>query len=62
MGIQTDNAERNWQEARQDETMKLECLKLVMEHGKDNDRSMPWNTAQRYYMWIKYGNPDLEVK
>jgi len=61
MGIQTDNAQRKWESEQQDELIKLECLKLVKVHGAENEKMMPWNVAQRYFLWIKYGNPDMEI-
>lgn len=62
MGIQKDNAERAWEEKMHDQEMKLGCLKLVMEFGHENNKSMPWNFAQKLYLWVKYNNPDMEVK
>ena len=61
MGLITDNAERKWKEEMQDELIKLECLKIVMGQSNDQLKAMPWNTAQRYFTWIKYGNPDMET-
>lgn len=63
MGIQTDNAERKWKEEQQDELIKLECLKIVMgqNYNQDQLKATPWVTAQRYFTWIKYGNPDMQV-
>lgn len=49
------------EEQFRDEDMKIKCLEIVMSHGRDNDKSFPWNTAQKYYLWIKYGNPDMKV-
>lgn len=50
------------EEKFRDEDIKLECLRIVMSHGREQDKSMPWNTAQKYYLWIKYGNPNMEIK
>jgi hypothetical protein len=61
MGVITDDKERKWKEEQQDEILKLECLKLVMGQDNDNLKAMPWKTAQRYFTWVKYGNPDMEV-
>jgi hypothetical protein len=62
MGVITDNAQRKWEEEQQDELLKLECLKLVKVYGEPNETAMPWNVAQKYFLWIKYGNPDMECK
>jgi len=61
MGVHTDNAERKWQEERQDELIKIRCIELVMQYASENHKNLPWKQAQRYYLWVKYNNPDMEV-
>ena len=60
-GVHKINAEAKIKEAFRDEDIKLKCLEIVMAHGNDNLKAMPWKTAVRYFHWIKYGNPDIEV-
>ena len=60
-GVHKIAAEAKIKEQFRDEDIKLKCIEIVMAHGRDNDKSMPWNTAQRYFLWIKYGKPDMEV-
>jgi hypothetical protein len=60
-GVHKIAAEGKIKEAFRDEDIKLKCLEIVMAHGTDNLKATPWNTAQRYFAWIKYGNPDIQV-
>ena len=60
-GVHKINAEAKIAEAFRDEDIKLKCLEIVMAHGNDNLKATPWNTAQRYYLWIKCGQPDMQV-
>ena len=60
-GVHKINAEAKIAEAFRDEDIKLKCLELVMAYGADNLKATPWKTAQRYYAWIKYGQPDIQV-
>jgi hypothetical protein len=61
MGIQTDHAQRKWEEERQDEMIKLKCLELIMADGLPTDKATPWYRAQKLYLWVKYNNPDMQV-
>lgn len=61
-GVKTIEAEGKIAEKFRDEDIKLKCLEVVMAHGREQDKAFPWNTAQKYFLWIKYGNPNIEVK
>jgi hypothetical protein len=37
---------------RYKQTLRLECLKLVMAHGKDIDKAEPWNKADQLFLYI----------
>ena len=60
-GVHKINAEAKIAEKFRDEDIKLKCLEIVMAHGADNLKAMPWKTANRYYHWIKYDKPDMQV-
>ena len=62
MGVHTVDKEYQWKEKFRDEHTKLKCLELVMVHGNHNDRDMPYNKAQKLFCWVKWGNPDIEIK
>lgn len=50
------------QERIRDERIKLQLLEIVMAHGREQDKSMPWNFANKLFTYVKYGNPDMEIK
>ena len=61
-GIIKIREEAKFEEKFRDEDIKLKCLEIIMAHGRDQDKAMPWNFGQRMFTWVKYNNPDMEIK
>lgn len=62
IGIKKLELIANAEEKKQDKDIKLKCLDMVMAHGNEQERACPWLKGAKLFNWIKFNNPDIEVK
>jgi hypothetical protein len=60
-GVQKIRAEGKIEEQFRDEDLRMECIKAVMRHGREQDQAFPWNHATKLFYWVKYQKPDMQV-